>query len=184
MRDSTVSLASGLNKSSAWSFHSRSKQDQHAACSTVRQPIHSHPPGCLAIQGHHPRSNTLTYFALVHFATAPPKRVPVKTNELDNQQKTKANSHVSNLKEIPYSDGNLLVNARVNLSFLNSFTANSGAKISPEETSTYFLHHRTHPNRPKQYHDRCFSTIRPMGIRNIKLVLHLKRLALLSDYCA
>ena len=102
-------------------------------------------------------------------ATAPPKRVPVKTNELDNQQKTKANSHVSNLKEIPYSDGNLLVNVRVNLSFLNSFRANSGGKISPEETSTYFRH-RTHPNRPKQYHNHCFSTIRPMGIRNSKLV--------------
>ena len=46
MRDSPVSLASGLNKSSAWSFHSRSKHQQHAACSTVIQPIHSHPPGC------------------------------------------------------------------------------------------------------------------------------------------
>ena len=53
----------------------------------------------LAIQGHHPRSYTLTYYALVHLATAPPKRVPVKTNELDNQQKTKANSHASNLKD-------------------------------------------------------------------------------------
>ena len=26
--------------------YSWSKQEQHATCSTVRQPIHSHPPGC------------------------------------------------------------------------------------------------------------------------------------------
>ena len=45
-RDSPVSLVSGLNKSSAWSFHSRSKHQQHTACSTVGQPIHSHPPRC------------------------------------------------------------------------------------------------------------------------------------------
>ena len=97
-----------------------------------------------------------TYFSILHakrttpwciVATAPPKRVQVKTYELDKQQKPRR-IRMLQITNLPLSDANLLVSARGNLGLLYSFTANLGAnKCCISRRDFYVLcHHRTHAN--------------------------------------